>query len=129
MTPAIRKLAAITAAACLGAIALAAHADPAGKWRVKFGGHADNDGILTLKVSPDGGAPVDVETKVAKGTGADRTARAVRDSLKASLGDGYKIETDDGEDVVIKAKGDTAKFDVTLGSSTLTGTKIDIEKE
>ena len=39
-----------------------AQADPAGKWRIEFDDHADNDGTITLRVSPEGGTRIDVET-------------------------------------------------------------------
>ena len=122
-------LAAIAAAICLGSFATAAQADAAGKWRVEFGSHAGNDGTLTLRVAPEGGAPVDVETKITARSGADKVAKAVRDSLKVSLGEGYHVEIDDGEDVVIKREGKTPKFEVTLASSTLTGVEVKIRKE
>ena len=72
---------------------------------------------------------MDVETKIAAKSGADKVAKTVRDSLRASLGEGYHVETDDGEDVVIKREGKTPKFEVTLASSTLTGLVVKIKKE
>ena len=114
---------------CLGSLAAAAQADPAGKWRVEFGSHADNDGTLTLRVAPEGGTPVDVETKITTKSGAGKVAKAVSDSLKVSLGEGYHVETDNGEDVVIMREGKTPKFEVTLAGSTLTGLVVKIEKE
>jgi hypothetical protein len=110
-------------------IATIAQADPAGKWRIEFGSHADNDGVITLHVSPEGGTPVDVETKIVARSGADKVAKAVRDSLKVSLGEGYHVETDDGEDVVIGRKGKTPEFEVTLAGSTLTGLEVKIGRE
>ena len=53
----------------------------------------------------------------------------MRDSLKVSLGDGYHVETDDGEDVVIKREGKTPKFEVLIASSNLTGLVVNIRKE
>ena len=122
-------LAAITAAICMISFAAAAQADPAGKWRVAFGSRPDNDGALTLRIAPEGGAPVDVETKITSKSGAGKVAKAVRDSLKVSLGEGYHVEIDDGEDVVIKREGKSPKFEVTLASSTLSGLKVTIKKE
>ena len=70
-----------------------------------------------------------VETKVVAHSGAEKVAKAVRDSLKVSLGDGYHVETDDGEDVVIGRTGKTPKFEVTQASSTLTGLEVSISRE
>lgn len=117
------------AAISFGILATIAQADPAGKWRIEFGSRADNDGVITLRVSPEGGTPVDVETKVAAKSGASSVAKSVRDSLKVSLGEGYHVETDDGQDVVIGKKGKTPKFEVTLASSSLTGLKVKIGRE
>jgi hypothetical protein len=123
------RLTAIAAIICLGMFAAIAQADPASKWRVEFDSHADNDGTLTLRIAPEGGAPVDVETKITAKSGADKVANTMRDSLRVSLGKGYHVETDDGEDVVIKREGKTPKFEVTLASSTLTGLDVKIKKE
>jgi hypothetical protein len=122
---------AVTVFAAFGMTVLAtiAQADPAGKWRIEFGSHADTDGVITLRVSPEGGTPVDVETKVVAKSGAGKVAKAVRDSLKASLGEGYHIETDDGEDVVVGRTGKTPKFEVALAGSTLTGLEVKIGRE
>jgi hypothetical protein len=122
-------LTAIAAAVCLGSFAAGVQADSAGKWRVLFGSRADNDGALTLRISPEGGAPVDVATAITAKSGPDKVAKTVRDSLRVALGDGYHVETDDGEDVVIKREGKTPKFEVTLASTTLTGLDVKIKKE
>jgi hypothetical protein len=125
ISPALALLATIG----LATIATIAQADPTGKWRIEFGDRADNNGVLTLRVSPEGGAPVDVETTIPAKSGPDRVARTVRDSLRVSLGDGYHVETDDGEDVVIKRRGKTPKFELTLANSTLTGLQVKINRE
>ncbi len=124
-----RPVVAAMAAICIGMLANFAQADPAGKWRVAFDNHADNDGTLTLRVSPKDGTPVDVETKIAAKSSADRVAQAVRDSLKVSLGEGYHVETDDGEDVIVSRTGKTPKFELTLASSSLTGLEVKIERD
>ena len=120
---------AIAAAICLGTLATAAQADPAGKWRVAFSSRAGNDGTFTLRVAPEGGAPVDVETTITANSSADKVAKAVRDSLRVVLGEGYDVETDDGEDVVIGREGKTPKFEVTLACTNVTGLEVWIKKE
>ncbi len=122
-------VAAAFAALGVGVFATIAQADAAGKWRIAFGHRAANDGTITLRISPEGGVPVDVETKIPARSGADKVAKAVRDSLKVSLGEGYHVETDDGEDVVIGRTGKTPKFELTLASSTLTGLEVNIRRE
>jgi hypothetical protein len=53
----------------------------------------------------------------------------VKDSLKAALGEGYKVETDDGQDVIVRANSKTPKFDLTLAGSTLAGLSVRFRKE
>jgi hypothetical protein len=43
--------------------------------------------------------------------------------------DQYKIEVDDGEDVLVKKKRKAINFALTLVSSTVKHTEIEIEKE
>ena len=114
------RFTAIAAVICMVSFAVAAQADPAGKWRVAFSSRAANDGTFTLRVAPETAAPVEVETKIAANSSADKVAKAVRDSLRTSLVEGHHVETDDGEDVVIGREGQTPKFEVTLACSTLT---------
>jgi len=113
----------------LAAAASVAQADPAAKWRIQFGDYTSNDGTITFHVAPEGGTAVDVESKVKKGTGASTVARTVKDSLKASLGKGYDVETDDGQDVIVRAISKTPKFDLTLAGSTLAGLSVRFKKE
>src|SRR5262245_31155294 len=125
----LKPVPAIAAAIVLAASASLAQAETAFKWRIQFGDYTSNDGSITFRVVPEGGTAVDVETKLTKGTGASSTARAVRDSLKVSLGEGYKVETDDGQDVIVRANSNTPKFDLALAGSTLAGLSVRFKKE
>lgn len=107
----------------------AAEPKPVGKWRIEFNHSADNDGAVTFRIAPEGGQPIDVETKIPKGTSENHAARIVKDSLKASLGDAYHVEVDDGEDVLVKRRGKTPKFIVTMASTSLTGLGIKVVKD
>jgi hypothetical protein len=123
----IRSRLVLAAVGLLAAFAvLAANSDPAGKWRVEFDHWAENDGELVLRVAPLNGVPVDVTTKITKNMTENSVADLVKSALKAQLGKGYKIEVDDGEDVLIKKSGKTPKFVVTLVSSSVTGLEIKI---
>lgn len=128
-TPRFRPAATLSTLLLCGALASTAQADPSNKWRVEFDGRAANDGTLVLRVNPVGGESVNVETKVAASSGEEHIARAVADSLKISLGEGYHVETDDGEDVIVRSTGKTPRFDLTLARSSLTGLEIQIEPE
>jgi hypothetical protein len=109
--------------------ALAAASDPAGKWRVVFDHWAENDGELVLRIAPLNGTPIDVTTRVTKNMTENKVADLVKGSLKAQLGKGYKVEVDDGEDVLIKKSGKTPKFVVTLVNSSVTGLEIKIRHD
>ena len=125
----MNRIPAIAAAIVMAASTSIAQADPAFKWRIQFGDYTSNDGTITFRFTPEGGTAVDVETKLTKGTGASSTARAVKDSLKVSLGEGYKVETDDGQDVIVRANSNTPKFDLALAGSTLAGLRVRFRKE
>jgi hypothetical protein len=118
-----------------GAVLIAAvftpivHAEPSDKWRVELDETARSDGTIILRVAPVKGEPIDVETKVPQGNTENQVAHALRDSLKVSLGKGFDVSVDDGEDVLIKKKGKTPKFDLTLVSSSVTGLNIELERE
>jgi hypothetical protein len=130
MTMNLRRVsAALAATTALLFFAGIAEAKPASKWRVTFDHAADNDGTLVLRIAPEGGTPIDVETKVPAKTTENAVAKLVRDAMKVALGKGYGIETDDGESVIVKRKGKTPKFDLTLASNSLTGLDIKIKNQ
>ncbi|HKU89609.1 MAG TPA: hypothetical protein VJP84_07430 [Steroidobacteraceae bacterium] len=111
----------------LVAFATLAAAEPDSKWRLKFDHWAETDGELVLRIAPLNGTPIDVSTKISKDTTENAAAELVSGALKAQLGKGYKVEVDDGEDVVIKKSGKTPKFEVTLVSSSVTGLNLKIK--
>ena len=129
-TTTFRRSVAVLAAAGLACLAAAAYAKPSGNWRVEFNHVADNDGAIVLRIAPveGGGNPIDIETKVPKGTTENNVADLVVASLKATLGTkNYRIGTDDGEDVVIKTRGKTKKFELTMVSTSITGLEIKVK--
>jgi len=127
---AFRRTVAVVAMAGLACLAATAYAKPSGNWRIEFNHKADNDGVIVLRLAPveGGGDPIDVETKVPKGTTENSVADLVSASLKATLGSkNYRIGTDDGEDVVVRTRGKTKKFELTMVSTTLTGLEIKVK--
>ena len=128
----LQQAAVLAASIWLGIFSVTAHAaepKPVNKWRIVLNHTADNDGAITFRIAPAGKDPIDVETKIPRNTGENHAAKILRDSLKASLGEGYHVETDDGEDVLIKRKGDTPKFIVTMVNSSLTGLEVKVKKD
>jgi hypothetical protein len=119
----------VAAAAVLGLLAIGAQAEPSNKWRIKLNHTVDNDATIVFRVSPIDGTPVDVETKIPAGTGENKAAKMLRDSFEATLGEGYHVETDDGEHVLVKKRRKTPDFDLTLVSSDATGLTIKLKRE
>src|SRR5262245_8568682 len=128
-TSSLRLMTAVTTAAILLSVCAIAQADPSNKWRIEFDSTAQTDGAITFRIAPVGGTPIDVETKIPARTSENRAAQLVRDSLRTSLGKGYHVEVDDGEDVLIKKRGKTPDFEVTLVNSSLTGLQVEVDRE
>ncbi|MFO0513278.1 MAG: hypothetical protein ACK51K_21740, partial [Gammaproteobacteria bacterium] len=65
-----------------------------------------------------------------RGTGENAVARAIRDGLRAQLDrKGFQVETDDGEDVLVKRKGRTPDFALEVAENTVKGLRLNREKE
>jgi hypothetical protein len=127
-----RRMLTVVALAGMAALATTtAYAKPASGWRITFNHTAENDGAIVFRIAPvEGGAPIDVETRIPAKTSENSVADLVRDSLKATLGSqNYRVGVDDGESVIVKKRGKTKKFEVTLVSNSLTGLEINIKRE
>jgi phosphomannomutase len=115
--------------ALLAGMCAVAMADASGKWRIAFDHWAEADGELVLRVAPVDGIPIDISTTIPKNTTENSAADLVKKSLKTQLGKGYKVEIDDGEDVLIKKSGKTPKFEVSMVSSSVTGLNVKIKHD
>ena len=105
-------------------------AAPSNKWRLEFSGGADSDGVITLMLTPVGGDSVSYSTDISKGRGENGVAKDVVSSLQAQLPeDAYKVERDDGEDVLIKKRRGAADFDVLIEQNTVKGVRINLDRE
>jgi hypothetical protein len=99
------------------------------KWRISFDESSKTDGQIIFRVWPKGSDPIEVSVVVRKGQQENSIARSARDAFKAVLGKAYGVETDDGEDVLIKVKGKTANFGLELVSSSAKDVDIDLDRE
>ncbi|BDU17350.1 hypothetical protein [Lysobacter auxotrophicus] len=120
---------ALSLAAMLLACPALALAAPSNKWRIQVSSDADSDGVVVLRVAPTDSAPVDITVQVPKDAGENHIARLIRDTLRAKLGDRYKIEVDDGEDVLLKKRYGAADFDLTITQKTVAGVRITLDRE
>jgi hypothetical protein len=99
------------------------------KWRLEVSEGANNDGVITFRVTPKDGAAVEIPVSLKKGRGEDGCARDIRDAYKKALDPKtYKIEVDDGEDVLVK-KHKGPDFSIELVSSTVKGTRVNLNRE
>jgi len=108
------------------ALALAA---PSNKWRIQVSSDADSDGVVAFRIAPTNSSPVDVTVQVPKNAGENHIARLIRDTLRAKLGDRYKVEVDDGEDVLVKKRTGGADFDLTITQQSVSGVRITLDRE
>jgi hypothetical protein len=99
------------------------------KWRLEVSEGANNAGVMHFRVTPQGGTAIDVPVALKDGRGEDGCARDIRDTFKKILDKNtYKIEIDDGEDVLVKVrKGPNVAIE--LVESTVKGTRVNIDRE
>jgi hypothetical protein len=91
------------------------------KWRIT--------GTLLFRVTPDKGTATDVLVEIKKGRSENGVAADIKNTFKKVLDPKvYHVETDDGEDVLVK-KRKGPDYEVKLVESTLKGTRIHVDKE
>jgi len=121
-----------TPAATEAASAQAAPAAPlklSNKWRIKVREGANNTGTLLFRVTPDKGTATDIVVNIEKGRSENGVATDIKNTLKKALDPKvYHVETDDGEDVLVK-KRKGPDYEVKLVESTLKGTRVYLDKE
>jgi len=100
------------------------------KWRLECDGGADSSGTIVLRVTPHQGPPTDVSVSVEAGTAENAVARSIRDALVAQLPvDRFHVETDDGEDVLVKKAAGQPDFAIEIVSSGVAGVRIHPDRE
>ena len=99
------------------------------KWRIAVSEGANNDGNMRFRLTPKAATPVDINVHLKDGRGEDGCARDIRDAFKAVLDEkSYKVELDDGEDVLVK-KHNGPDFTIELLESTVKGTRVNFHRE
>ena len=107
----------------------AVFAKPSNKWRLEFSGAAESPGEIVLRVQPVGGEPIDVAVVIEGNDGENRVAGKVRDAMKKALKEDYRLDRDDGEDVLVKRRWGRPLFEVSLVSSTVKDVRINFDRE
>ena len=99
------------------------------KWRLQVSEGANNDGVMHFRLTPKEQAPIDVRVQLKDGRGEDGCSRDIRDAFKETLDKKiYKVELDDGEDVLVKRRSGPP-FAIELVESTVKGTRINFDRE
>lgn len=106
------------------------YASTSNKWRMQFSGKAHSDGTIVVRITPKDGEPIIVEIAIANKTGENNVAKTVVKGLKAQLPEeDYKVERDDGEDVLIKKKFGKSNFGLEIISNNVKNVRINLDKE
>lgn len=100
------------------------------KWRIEISEGANSTGTMQFRITSAQGQPIDVAVTVREGRGENGVARDIRDAFQAQLpADRFSVETDDGEDVLVKKVAGQPDFSIELLESTVTGTRVAFDKE
>ena len=99
------------------------------KWRLEVSEGANNEGVIRFRFTPKDGTAFEIPVNLKEGRGEDGVARDIRDTFKKSLDkNAYKVEVDDGEDVLVKVrKGPVVAIEI--AEQTVKGTRINIDVE
>ena len=101
------------------------------KWRIGFDNRAKADGTLVFRlVMQDKDAePLVVSVPISKGTGENNAADAVKKALRSAFPKDFKVEGDDGEDVLVKLNFIEGRSSLVLLENNVEGLKVKIRKE
>ena len=101
------------------------------KWRIAFDNRAKADGTLVFQmVMQDKDAePLVVSVPISKGTGENNAADAVKKALRSAFPKDFKVEGDDGEDVLVKLNFIEGRSSLMLLENNVEGLKVKIKKE
>lgn len=107
-----------------------ATADPSNKWRLQFKGSAESAGDVVIQIAPEGARAFSITVAIEEGLSENKVAKEVVTILEATLPeDIYKVERDDGEDVLIKRRYRKANFSVSIVSNSVKNIEIELERE
>ena len=99
------------------------------KWRLEVSEGANNEGVIRFRFTPKDGTAFEIPVNLKDGRGEDGVARDIRDTFKKSLDkDYYKVELDDGEDVLVKVRKG-APVAIEIAEQTVKGTRINLDPE
>ena len=103
-------------------------------WKIEVKGRADSAGTISFKLTfepgKDGTAadPVSIDVLVPNDAKDNKIAETIANNFEAVLGDeNFKVNQSWGENVTVKAKKDTADFELAMTGSNVQGISIEIK--
>jgi len=116
--------------ACAGTTSAGNNSSYSNKWRIQVSEGAKSTGTMRFRFSFEDQPSIDAEVGVVEGARENKVASVIRDALRTQLPrDGFHIEKDDGEDVLVKRRGDTPRFALVLLTSNVKAVRIRLDKE
>ena len=106
-----------------------APAPTSNKWRLQFSGAAESAGELVFAIADDAGARYEVSVAIEGNDGENRVAAKVRRALDRELPRGWRVERDDGEDVLVKRRLYHPRFSIVLVRSSVEDVRVGIDRE
>ena len=99
-------------------------------YRISVNHDADSDGEIVFRVTPKGGAPMEVKVTISKGTSENGVARAIKKAFVDQLGTkNQSIEMEDGENVIIERSMGAKDISLLLVSSTVKGLSVKVHRD
>lgn len=118
-TNALRTGICALAVAALAIGTAAAVGKVADNWRLQVSGGSWNGGTIVMHFVEAEDVVTEVIITIPKFTGENKIARLIRDQLRKGLPkDKFKVEVDDAEDVLVKARGGTRPYEIRIISNT-----------
>ena len=118
---------AVASSVMLAAMSFADGAATANKWRIELDGQPIKSGDIVFRVTPRQGDATDITVTIKSGRAENNVAKDVRDALAAKLPpDRYKVEVDDGEDILVKKQEGQPDFSLELIESEVQNVSINI---
>ena len=105
--------------------------DYSNKWRIGFDNRAKADGTLVFRMvmNDKDAEPLVVTVPISKGTGENNAADVVKKALRKAFPKDFKVEGDDGEDVLVKLNFMEGRSSLELLENNVEGLKVKVRKE
>ncbi|KFN45863.1 hypothetical protein [Arenimonas metalli] len=99
------------------------------KWRLEFSGAAESAGEIVIAVTDERGADYQISVAIERNDGENRVSSKVQRALDRALPWGWRVERDDGEDLLVKRRLYHPRFRMALVSSTVKDVRINFDRE